>query len=99
MFAELPVEVQRQARRAYRVFRQNPNQPSLHFKPVHPTRPIILFGSALVIEQWASWKVTKSYGIGSARTLIMTNSFRNRGVDPNHCVEKDAADRASDPKR
>jgi hypothetical protein len=40
MFAELPAEVQRQARRAYRVFRQNPNQPSLRFKPVHPTRPI-----------------------------------------------------------
>ena len=40
MFAELLAEVQRQARRAYRVFTQNPNQPSLRFKPVHPTRPI-----------------------------------------------------------
>jgi len=40
MFAELPAEVQRQARRAYRIFRQNPNQPSLRFKPIHPTRPI-----------------------------------------------------------
>ena len=40
MFSELPAEVQRQARRAYRVFTQNPNHPSLRFKPVHPTRPI-----------------------------------------------------------
>jgi hypothetical protein len=39
-FAELPPEVQRQARRAYRLFRQNPNHPSLRFKPVHPRRPI-----------------------------------------------------------
>ena len=40
MFSELPAEVQRQARRAYRIFQQNPNQPSLRFKSVHPTRPI-----------------------------------------------------------
>ncbi|MBI4488535.1 MAG: hypothetical protein HY694_05580 [Deltaproteobacteria bacterium] len=40
LFAELPAEVQRQARRAYRVFRQNPNHPSLRFKPIHPRRSI-----------------------------------------------------------
>jgi hypothetical protein len=40
LFAELPATVQRQARRAYRTFRQNPKHPSLRFKPVHPTRPI-----------------------------------------------------------
>jgi hypothetical protein len=40
IFRELPAEVQRQARRAYRIFQQNPNHPSLRFKPVHPTRPI-----------------------------------------------------------
>jgi len=40
MFSELPAEVQRQARRAYRIFQQNPSHPSLRFKPVHPTRPI-----------------------------------------------------------
>jgi hypothetical protein len=39
-FAELPPEVQHQARRAYDLFRQNPNHPSLRFKPVHPKRPI-----------------------------------------------------------
>jgi hypothetical protein len=40
MFAELPAEVQRQARRACRIFRQNPNHASLRFKPVDPSRPV-----------------------------------------------------------
>ena len=39
-FAELSPEVQQQARRAYRLFKQNPSHPSLRFKPVHPRRPI-----------------------------------------------------------
>ena len=38
--ARLPVHVRRQAREAYRLFSQNPNHPSLRFKPVHATRPI-----------------------------------------------------------
>jgi inorganic triphosphatase YgiF len=67
MFSELPAEVQSQARRAYRIFRQNPNQPSLRFKPVHPTRQFIQRESAQAIEQWESWKATKIvwYWIGS----------------------------------
>ncbi|MDH3444133.1 MAG: hypothetical protein OEN50_09450 [Deltaproteobacteria bacterium] len=40
IFTELPADVQRQARRAYRIFHESPNHPSLRFKPVHPTRPI-----------------------------------------------------------
>ena len=39
-FAGLPAHVQRQARNAYRQCRDDPNHPSLHFKPVHPTRPL-----------------------------------------------------------
>jgi hypothetical protein len=39
-FAALPEGVQDQARSAYRLFRANPRHPSLHFKQVHPTRPI-----------------------------------------------------------
>jgi hypothetical protein len=68
MFAELPVEVQRQARRAYRTFRDNPKHPSLRFKAIHPTRPIY-----------------------SARI--------SSDADPNERFEKDAADRASHPRR
>lgn len=40
LFGRLPQEVQEQAREAYRLFRQNSAHPSLHFKQVHPTRPI-----------------------------------------------------------
>jgi len=32
--------VQRRARRAYALFRENPRHPSLRFKRVHATRPI-----------------------------------------------------------
>ena len=40
MFAALPAHVQRQARDAYRLFRQNPAHPGLHFKQVHPDPPM-----------------------------------------------------------
>jgi len=39
-FAQLPVSVQRQAREAYKLFKQNPHHPGLRFKQVHPARPI-----------------------------------------------------------
>lgn len=39
-FSDLPAETQRQARQAYRLFRDNPKHPSLRFKKVHPERPI-----------------------------------------------------------
>ena len=39
-FAELPADVQKQARQAYRLFIENPHHPSLRFKPIYPTRPI-----------------------------------------------------------
>ena len=39
-FAELPAEIQEQARAAYRRFVIDPAHPSLRFKPVHPTLPV-----------------------------------------------------------
>jgi hypothetical protein len=39
-FARLPKDIQRQARQAYRRFSENPAQPGLQFKKVHPRRPI-----------------------------------------------------------
>ena len=39
-YRQLPDPIQGQARNAYRIFQQNPHHPSLHFKQVHPTRPI-----------------------------------------------------------
>lgn len=40
MFADLPQQVQQQARTAYRQFQQDPSYPSLRFKKVHPELPI-----------------------------------------------------------
>ena len=39
-FAALPSQVQRQARSAYRLFRDDSRHPGLHFKQVHAARPI-----------------------------------------------------------
>jgi mRNA-degrading endonuclease RelE of RelBE toxin-antitoxin system len=39
-FGDLPEQVQEQTREAYRLFKQNPSHPSLHFKKVHPELPI-----------------------------------------------------------
>jgi len=39
-FVELPEQVQRQARAAYKRFRENPYHPSLHFKKISPESPI-----------------------------------------------------------
>jgi mRNA-degrading endonuclease RelE of RelBE toxin-antitoxin system len=38
--AQLPKPVQRLARTAYQKFKQNPYHPSLHFKRVHPLKPL-----------------------------------------------------------
>jgi hypothetical protein len=39
-FRGLPADVQEQARRAYRLFRENPRHPSLRFKKVSDRDPI-----------------------------------------------------------
>jgi hypothetical protein len=39
LFAALPAHIQRQGREAYRLFRENPNHPGLHFKQVHAHPP------------------------------------------------------------
>jgi hypothetical protein len=38
--AQLPPQVQRQARRAYARFKRDPQHPSLRFRRVHPVRAI-----------------------------------------------------------
>jgi len=56
----LPVDVQRRARRAYAIFRQDPDHPGLRFKPVHATRPIYsarigLGYRALAVRDGETW--------------------------------------------
>jgi hypothetical protein len=40
LLAALPREIQDRARRGYATFLTDPTHPSLHFKQVHPNRPI-----------------------------------------------------------
>ena len=40
LLAALPANVRRQAREAYRLFRQDPSHPGLRFKKVHDDPPI-----------------------------------------------------------
>jgi hypothetical protein len=40
LYTLLPEQVREQARDAYRLFRNDPQHPSLRFRQVHPTRPI-----------------------------------------------------------
>jgi hypothetical protein len=40
LFAALPPEIQQSARKAFERWQGDPSHNSLHFKQVHPTRPI-----------------------------------------------------------
>ena len=48
-YNELPAQVREQARKNYRLWKQNPNHPSLRFKRIHATEPIY---SVRVGRQW-----------------------------------------------
>jgi len=39
-YRDLPPEIRNVAQKAYRLFRENPGHPSLHFKKVHDRDPI-----------------------------------------------------------
>jgi hypothetical protein len=39
-FGNLESDIKHHARRAYRLFKQNPHDPTLHSKKVHPSEPI-----------------------------------------------------------
>ncbi|HYE40518.1 MAG TPA: hypothetical protein VEB23_11330 [Ramlibacter sp.] len=39
-YRAMPPEARRLAVRAYRIWRENPRHPGLHFKRVHPSEPI-----------------------------------------------------------
>ena len=39
-YRELPLETRELARKAYRLFRENPQHPSLQFKKVHDREPV-----------------------------------------------------------
>ena len=51
LFAILPAHVRCQAREAYRLFRNNPAHPELHFKRVHDAPPT--YSARVGIGYWA----------------------------------------------
>ncbi len=48
-FNKLPKKIQEQSRKSYKLFKENPNHTSLHFKKVHPTKP---FYSVRISKDW-----------------------------------------------
>ncbi len=40
LFGQIPPSVQEQARRSYKMWKQNPFHPSLQFKRIHATEPL-----------------------------------------------------------
>jgi hypothetical protein len=40
-YRRLPLDIREQARKAYRLFRDNPQHPSLNFKRIHSAQPIV----------------------------------------------------------
>ncbi len=40
LFRQLPESIRQQARKNYRLWRENPRHPSLHFKRIHASEPI-----------------------------------------------------------
>ena len=60
-YSELPEEVKREARKAYKTFKKDPYHPGLRFKRIHSTRPIF------------SLRITKDYravGIQQDKQII-----------------------------
>jgi hypothetical protein len=72
-FAELPADVRKQARQAYRLFMENPHHPSLRFKSIHPTRPIYSVRIGLDYRAVGIRDQMTSSGTGLVLTQIMTS--------------------------
>ena len=72
MFRQLPPEVQQQAREAYTLFRQNPWNPSLRWKRVHPTRPIysVRVGRGYLPSAYTRRMRWSGFGLGRMPRMI-----------------------------
>ena len=60
-YRELPPDIREAAQKAYRLFRDNPNHPSLQFKKVHDREPIYsvrVTGAYRVVGQLEKDEVT-----------------------------------------
>lgn len=73
-YHELPSEIKEAARKAYRLFREDPEHPSLQFKKVHVREPLYSARITLGIAPSVSVRATESPGSGSALTPNTTDS-------------------------
>jgi hypothetical protein len=74
-YRELPPEIRDLAQKAYRLFRDDPRHPSLHFKKVHDRDPIYAARVTLGYRALGLWKTRRSRGSGSGRTLSTIGSL------------------------
>lgn len=72
LFKNLPADVQEDAKRAYRIFRDNPAHPSLHFKKLEGEDNIYSVRIGLEYRALAVLRGTEPPGIGSADMRNMT---------------------------
>ena len=71
-YRELPGPVRDAAQKAYRLFQENPNHPSLQFKKIHTSESIYSVRVTLGTEQLVCLSKMKSRGSGSAAMPITT---------------------------
>jgi hypothetical protein len=72
-YHELPEPAREAARKAYRLFRENPNHPSLQFKKIHAREPIYSVRVTLGYRAVGRSREMKSHGCGSAAMPITTD--------------------------
>ena len=67
-YRELPAEVRDAARKAYRLFRENPQHPSLQFKKVHDQEAVYSVRVTIAYRAVGLSRTTKLRGSGSEAT-------------------------------
>ena len=76
-YTELPEEVRREARSAYKKFKEDPYHPGLRFKRVHSTRPIF------------SLRITKDYrAVGILQDTQMIWFWIGSHADYDHLLKQ-----------
>jgi hypothetical protein len=80
VFSDLPVDIQQNARRAYRLFQSNPAHPSLQFKRLEREDDVYSARVGLGYRALAVMEIA-SFGIGSAVTPTTTVWSDNENFD------------------
>lgn len=84
-YGRLDEQTKKRARKAYRLFEDNPNHSSLEFKKIHPSQPVYSARVTLDHRGSAYGTGTRLCGYGSVRTTSTNDSSRaskNVGRNP-----------------